>query len=952
MTTENETLNKPDIPSRRTFLSAMGATVASLNTAACIRKPYEKILPFGQRPEDRVPGRPEYYATAASVGASVVGLRVRSNDGRPTFIGSNKQHPTSKGGTPAWAQATVLELYDPDRSRTALMDGASVDPAGAAGAIRAMGKAIRDAAGRGLAILTDETPSPTLFRLMKTLKEQFPEAQQFRHDEMGEANGQAGAAMAGIPNASFSLNETPAVIAIFDADPMGTEGDTCAFDHAFASGRDPDAPRKNRLYVVEPYVSLTGSNADHRKAVKPSEVPAVLAALASELNSHGYELPKLAGADAASDKFVKALAKDMAKNQGVSMVMVGERQPPQVHALAHMVNAALGAYTKLGAWTQSDAPEFQTADELVAGMKAGTFKYVVSLSGNPAHSIPGFADAAEKAQVLHLGSYLDETARIAKLHVPKSHYLEAWGDLVGRDGSVAIQQPLIAPLHESKSAIEVLATILGSKESGYEQVRDTHRSHVASGDFEKSWQVWLHDGVVQSHPVQRVEPAIQAAQIEGYPKAGSSDLEAAFIRDLTVLDGRFANSPWLQELPDPVTKLSWDNALLLSPDTAEKLGLKNEDMATVTLNGASLDLPVWIQPGTADDVAVLPLGYGREGVGQYASSGFDVSGLRPVDGTWSASGVQIKKTPGSYRLACQQLESDQYGRPIVREASQTDFTADENFVAKFEVMKPEHIDSLLWEEPVLPWAKGEQHQWAVSIDLNKCSGCSACVVACQAENNIPWVGKSEVLKGREMHWMKIDRYFKDNNGQFEVKYQPMGCAQCETAPCENVCPVGASAHSPEGLNDMAYNRCIGTRYCANNCPYKVRRFNFFHYTVRNDGEYGMGITMQRNPDVTVRYRGVMEKCTYCVQRIQRAKIYQKVNGGGDTKVKDGAIVTACEEACGTGAMVFGNMADPESRVAKMKNNPRNYAVLAEINIRPRTTYLAKLTNPNPELAEG
>ncbi len=978
MTTKNESMMaKPKSPSRRTFLSAMGATMASLNTAACIRKPYEKILPFGRRPEDRVPGRPEYYATAVALGGSVLGLNVRSNDGRPTKVDGNPNHPLSRGGTPPWAQASVLELYDPDRSRTAFLDGASVEPKAAMDAIRAMGKTARDAGGRGLAVLIDDTPSPTMERLLGQLATEMPGAKLYAHDGLGEANARAGAAMAGITGASMAIASAPAVMAVFDADPMATEGDTVAFSRIFAEGRDPDAKEKNRLYVTEAHVSLTGSNADHRKAVKASEVPGVLAAVAARLAAAGFDLPKLAGAEAyAGDAFVKALAADLAAAKGRGLVVVGERQPPAVHALGHLINGALGAYGAaparpesegeaegqpaamparqggIAVWIERSGLELSSAADLVEAMKGGEHEYVVVLGGNPAHELPGFGDAMGKAQVLHLGLFRNETGRLAKLHVPRSHYLEAWGDLQARDGTVSVQQPLIAPLHESASPIEILTAILGQGASGYEQVKATYKAHV-DGDFEKTWAVWLHDGIVDSHPVKRKGFELTASGlVAAYPKAAGKGTELVFIRDLKVMDGRFANSPWLQELPDPITKLTWDNAAILGPKTAKKLGVKNEQMVSVSVDGQSLELPVWIQPGTADDVVVLPIGYGRSDDGKFAGSGFDVSGLRPVDGAAFVGGASVSRASGSYRLACAQIEAGLHDRPLVRSTTQTDFTEDENFVQKFEVMKEEHIESLLWEEPVLPWAKDWKHQWAMTIDLNQCTGCNACTIACQAENNIPWVGKSDVLKGREMHWIRVDRYFEQSESEVEVKYQPMPCGQCETAPCENVCPVGASAHSPEGLNDMAYNRCIGTRYCANNCPYKVRRFNFFHYTVRNDEDYGMGITMQRNPDVTVRYRGVMEKCTYCTQRIQKARIHQKVFGGGDIDIKDGAIVTACQQACPTGAIVFGDMANPDTKVAKKKKDPRNYAVLAELNIRPRTTYLAKLTNPNPELANG
>ncbi|MGF1508107.1 MAG: 4Fe-4S dicluster domain-containing protein [Myxococcota bacterium] len=944
--------SNPLSSSRRTFLSAASATVASLHTAACIRKPYEKILPYGKRPEDLVPGEPRFFATAMAIGASVQGLLVRSNDGRPTKVDGNPRHPMNRGGTSVFSEASVLELYDPQRGREPRRGNQVVDGQEAEKGLAAVAEALAEENGAGVALLMDELPSPTLRRLVRALKSAHPNVQLYRHDGLGRANARAGAAMVGARGA-MSVTGTPHTFAVFDGDPMATEGDPLAFSRRFAEGRAPDAGADaNRLYVVESHLSLTGSNADHRLAVRPSQVGDVLAAVSEALRAQGLELPKLsAPSSLVEDPFVRALAEDLMADRGSSLIWVGERQAPEVHALGLVMNQALGNFGSVLSFSVEGEgePEAESIEALASRCEDGSVEHLVILGSNPVATAPnGLGEALAKAKnSIYLGLHHDETGRAAKLYIPKSHYLETWGDLVASDGTVSIQQPLIAPLYTSISEIELLSRLLGDgSKTGYELVRETHQGHT-EGDFDKAWQTWLHDGLVTGHPVDRTVPelAVDALASNWKPTSGPEGMEVVFVRDLTVLDGRYANSPWLQELPDPITKLTWDNAALLSPDTAKALGVQNEDLIAVSRGDETIDLPVWVQPGTADGVIVLPLGHGRRGSGRYAESGFPVEPLRTTSALF-ATGVKATKGEGTYALACAQLETSMHGRPLALDATRSDFTDEPNFVEKFVTIDPEHIDTLLWKEPPF----NREHQWGMTIDLNTCTGCGTCTIACQAENNIPWVGKQDVMMGREMHWIRVDRYFDGQGHNVEMKYQPLTCAQCETAPCENVCPVAATVHSREGLNDMAYNRCIGTRYCANNCPYKVRRFNFFHYTVRNDEEYGMGITMQRNPDVTVRYRGVMEKCSYCVQRITRARIDAKVYRDGI--IRDGEVTPACAQACPTDAITFGNLKDETSRVAQKAAEPRNYAMLAELNIRPRTTYLAKLTNPNPKLKEG
>lgn len=939
--------NGPFDANRRDFFKTVGATFVSLQAAACLRKPKELILPYQKRPEDLLPGEPRYFATAYNHGGAVQGLVVKSTDGRPTKIEGSPAHPMSHGATNAWAQASVLELYAPERSTSPFSGDEAAESEAGDTFLAGLATQLAESKGKGLAILIDDRPSPTLHRLLGEVTTKYPEAKLYHHDAAGDEHARAGAALVGLGGTTWSVRGTPRIIATFDADPMATEGDAVAFQRAFAKGRS-DPKSMSRLFSVEPNVTLTGSNADHRLPLPASKVPAALAAVAARLATKGLALPSLpAEVEPEAKAFLDVLADDLASARGASLVVVGERQPAAVHALAHLINAALGNVGKTVVYVKHDRPRAASLSDLTARMKRGEVTHLVVLGGNPVYDAPGdlgFADALAKVGTsVHLGLVRDETGQRCAWHFAESHYLESWGDLVARDGTLSIQQPLIAPLYYSVSAIELVARLLGKTDAGYALVRETHRG-LAPSNFDRRWQRWLHDGVVADAKAKPAGAPTSGDLTSTWPKAEEGGVELVFVRDPSVLDGRFGGSPWLQELPDPITKLTWDNAALVSPKTAARLGLTDGDFVNVGHHGQDVRIPAWIQPGTADDVVVLPIGYGREAGGPYASSGFDVNGLRMTASPWTLTGGTIAKAGGQYELACTQIERSTHGRTMHRSATVGDFLEEPNFVEKFEIMEPDVIKSL-WEEP----NPKDGHQWGMSIDLNKCTSCNACTVACQSENNIPWVGKHDTKVGREMHWIRVDRYVEEIGGEAEFMSQPVACSHCETAPCENVCPVQATAHSPEGMNDMAYNRCIGTRYCANNCPYKVRRFNFHNYTLRNDEAYGMGIAMQRNPDVTVRFRGVMEKCTYCVQRVNRGRIEAKVEGDGN--IKDGAVTPACAQACPTEAITFGNLNDPSSRIAAKKKDPRNYAMISELNIRPRTTYLAKLKNPNPNLTK-
>lgn len=952
-----DTMERPDNPSRRNFMGALGASVLAAGAGACIRKPKELILPYAQRPEDLVPGKPRYFATTVSQGPSVLGVLVESHEGRPTKVEGNPQHPMSNGGTTAWAQAMVLDLYAPSRSRTARLRGESASPPVLAEKLAALSQSILQNRGEGFGVLVDATPSPTLNRLLRQLQAECPKAEIYRHDPLDDENSRKGAEMVGAAGVRLSDGEAPQVVVALDADILGTSGDSVRASRHFADGRrDPRAPM-NRLYVVESGLTLTGAAADHRLSLPAHRIAGFLTELVRQLDAKGRSAGGFParGPDLGDDAgrvvaFASAVAQDLAaRPRGETRIVVGERQPAHVHALALLANQALGNVGRSLRLVRHDFPDAGDLAELSKAILLGRIQRLVILAGNPAYTAPGDLEMpALVKQVplsIHLGDAADETGTLASWHIPKTHDLEAWGDRIGSDGTMSIQQPLIAPMFDSMSSIELLARLLGSTESAYALVRETHRGR-ARGSFERAWKRWLHDGVIKTDAAQefggRLEAPRLASAFEGAPSFGG--LEVNYVIDPTILDGRFGDNPWLQELPDPITRLTWDNAALISPQTAAALGVETGDMVRVGVEGREIDIAAFVQPGIARGVVTLPLGYGRR-VGRFASAGFDVGGIRAWSTRHLALGGAVKPGGRRYTLASTQPVTNLRGRPHIRQATQSEFLADPRFVKRSELIDEKHIHSA-WKEPALTG----QHQWGMVIDLNTCMGCGTCTIACQAENNISWVGKEEVLLGREMHWIRIDRYHEGDGDDLEFVSQPVSCAQCETAPCENVCPVGATAHSPEGLNDMAYNRCIGTRYCANNCPYKIRRFNFFNYAKRNDADFEQRTALQRNPDVTVRFRGVMEKCTYCVQRISKARIEAKVHGNGT--IPDGTVVPACAQACPTQAIVFGNISDAQSEVSRQRNDPRNYEILAELNIRPRTTYLAALKNPNPNLGGG
>jgi molybdopterin-containing oxidoreductase family iron-sulfur binding subunit len=916
-----------DGPSRRSFIQLMGASLALAGLSGC-RRPEEKILPYGRAPEEVVPGRPQRFASAFPFRGDALGVVVESHEGRPTKLEGNPLHPSSRGGADAFAQASILELYDPDRSRGPRFRGIATSWDEALGALRAALTPLAD--GRGLAVITEAHRSPTLAAQLATLRQRFPAARIVRWEPLDDGAARQGARMAfGRPLDAVYDSGHARVLATFDDDLLAS----VAQARGFADGRRGAAGAGNRLYAVESRFSLTGTAADHRLRVRSRRVHGVLLALAHAVGVE--ELPAAPSLDPREARFVAALGRDLLLHRGAALVSVGAGQPAAVHALGHLVNAAVAGATVRWQPPFSDAPEGAGAlVDLAAAMRRGEIKVALICGGNPLYDAPADADfAAALAHVptsAHLSSFVDETSAACTFHLARAHWLEGWSDVRAQDGTLSVVQPLIAPLHGGKTDAEVLERILGGTRSAYQLVQ---ASFPASGGA--GLRRALHDGVHPEPAPTLAPPAPRpdAAALAALPDDGA--LEVTFAADVHAFDGRFANNGWLQELPDPMTKLTWDNAALLSPASARRLGLASGDMVDLVVGGRGVRLPVLIAPGQADDSLALTLGQGRRRAGSVGTGvGFDVYPLRTSSGLGFATAT-LQRTGRTHRLAIAHGHHSQEGRPLVRQATVAEAHEDPAFAKKPDEEHPPLVS--LWKEH-----EYQGHKWGMVIDLQSCIGCNACTVACQAENNIPLVGKTGVEKSREMHWIRIDRYFTDGDDPESVA-QPIACQQCEQAPCEQVCPVGATTHSPEGLNDMAYNRCIGTRYCANNCPYKVRRFNFFNYQKDLDELR----KMQFNPDVTVRSRGVMEKCTYCVQRINGAK--SAAHQAGRDRVRDGEVVTACQQTCPTRAITFGDLNDPSSEVARRAADPRNYVLLEELNIKPRTSFLARVRNPNPEL---
>lgn len=940
--------------SRRTLLKLMAAGFGLAGLTAC-RRPVEKILPHAKGVENYVHGKPLHYATVYNVGGVASGLLVETNDGRPTKVEGNPKHPHSLGATSAQAQAAVLSLYDPDRAARVEKNGvrASWDDF----ASWAKSELANAGAGAGLRILSERSSSPTLAGLKAELLKKYPEAKWVEFDSVSFDNILAGSRIAfGQPLEPLHDFSKADVILSLDSDFLGLDARSILPVKQFSSRRRVEKPEDlmNRLYVAEANFSVTGATADHRLRVKASDIGAFALALAKELNLSGAELKVLGGQQDSARKFISALAKDLLANKGKSLVVAGPRQPAAVHALVALINQALGnngvTVNYLDPVT-SPSDSLADAKALAAEMNSGKVKTLVVLGGNPVYTMPAdlrFAEAMKSVpSTVVLAAEANETWNAALWRLPEAHPFETWGDARALDGALSVQQPLIEPLHKGKSAIEVTAILLGLPEiKGHALVKKQWAVQGAEG--EARWRKTLYEGFAEGSAFapKTVSANIASvlAQIQAAIPQPQSGVEIVFYPGHSTWDGRYSNNAWLQEAPDPMTKLVWDNAALLSPATARKLSVKTGDLLLIRAGSLEAQVPALEQPGVADDSIALTLGYGRSHCGRVGVGvGHRVETLRTTSAFYVAP-ASISKAGGRYNLVTTQEHHTMVEpitgktRPIVREATLAEYREHPN-VIKHQVHEPDLVTMF----PDFNYSKG--YQWGMAIDLNACIGCNACLVACQAENNIPVVGKDQVERGREMHWIRMDRYFTGSEEDPQAVMQPMACQQCEKAPCESVCPVAATVHSPEGLNDMAYNRCVGTRYCANNCPYKVRRFNFLNW----NNDIPEVRKMVFNPDVTVRMRGVMEKCNYCVQRIQEKKIEAKADNR--RQLKDGEVVTACQQVCPADAIVFGDINNQESRVFKMKQQRRDYTLLAELNTIPRTSYLAKLRNPNPELEQ-
>jgi molybdopterin-containing oxidoreductase family iron-sulfur binding subunit len=979
---------------RRTFMSVAGAAGALLGLEGCIRRPEEKILPFTKQPEYVVPGVALRYATVVRSAGDALGVLVTTHEGRPTKVEGNPQHPTSLGGTDGYSQASILDLYDPDRSPApAQRSGEAFKDASFAdfdAAFAALAKAAEANKGAKLRVLAEPSQSPTFLRVRKEFLAKFPEAKLYSYEPVSAAERKLGASHAfGLPlDVSFNYRRARTVVAV-DADFLGNEPGAVRAAREFADGRRLTSPgdSMNRLYALEPGYTVTGASADHRIRLAARDMGAFLKALAAELIAQGAikdgesepatppgvaPQPATAGSSsyaalraavqgikvpAGTEKAVKTIAKELGAPaaRGRSVIVVGTRQPAAVHALAFAINHALG---NVGRTVQLVPAVDGEAESATAGISAlakdlasGSVDTLIILGGNPALDAPAdlaFAGLLGKvANSVHFSETRNETSRLTSWHVPRAHAFESWGDLRSSEGTYSVQQPLIAPMRGGRTDAEALASFSGNPYwRAHALVRTTARELMGSENFEQRWKAALHLGLVRDLTVAPVadaklhdESLSKALSAIVAPKAelGASNLEVNFAADPALYDGRHANNPWMLELPDPLSCISWDNAAYVSPATAKALGIENYDVVSLK-NGAgnTVELVTWVLPGQADNTVTLQLGWGRKQAGRYGNgAGFDVYPLRTTEGFGFAEGISLQKTGKRYKVSQTQETHSMQGRPIALDATYEEYKQNPQFA---DFKSPTLSTLPLWTE-----VKYEGHKWSLVIDLNACSGCNACLVACQAENNVSTVGKEQVARGRDMYWLRLDRYFvgEDENAP-QVAFQPVGCQHCEEAPCENVCPVNATAHSPEGLNDMAYNRCIGTRYCMNNCPYKVRRFNFLDFT----GQVPETVRMQFNPNVSVRMRGVMEKCSYCVQRIQEAKISARRDG---RQLRDGDIKTACQQACPSGCISFGDLNDPSSRVAKLTKLDRQYKLLPEIGTQPRTSYLAKIRNPNPEM---
>ncbi|NQZ57027.1 MAG: TAT-variant-translocated molybdopterin oxidoreductase [Lentisphaeraceae bacterium] len=1024
-----------DAPTRRGFMKAMAASVALAGGLTSCRRPEEKIMPYVDAPEDTVPGKAVFYATSAPRSRGAIGLTVKSFEGRPTKIEGLPGHPANNGSTDSAAQADLLDLYNPYRQNIVnfagvdapdYSEGMTADYRAASqkamkeakSQIAAISKKYQATKGAGLCFLGAPVSSPTQQKVQAAAAKALPEAKWFNWEAINNDSSVAALnAYLGVNNCDSQVLydlEKAATILTLDSDFMMNEFNSLQMLQGYGesrrvyrdsakNGSKYEKEMTNRFYAVEGAFTLTGSNADHRLRLQSAKIVDFAFALATKIAKGAKlnaEVVKTIEAfssketfgrlnkDVKGDKFLDEVAKELLANVKAgkkSAIIVGERQPKEVHLLALVLNAALGNFGSTVNITErvakADKLQKDSISELTTAMFNGEIETLVIVDNNPVYDAPsnlkfGEAITKVKSEVINLTLFPTETSVVSSIVIPKTHYLESWGDTRSADGTLSMIQPLIAPLYSSMSEIELIAAVAGLKISkGYQLVKATH----AFAKDKKSWEKTVQQGFIadSAFSVKTVSPKnSEIAKVLKSAQAGKGGFEIIFASDYSTFDGRYCNNGWMQELPDPITKLTWDNAALIGFGTATKLGIEIRDNITIKTAAGTVEAPAWIVPGMADDTVVLTLGYGREELGEksereyveFAGRGFNSYALR-TDETLGFGSCEVAKGNGKGDLVTTQDHWAMEGRDLAKEAQLEEFNDDFVGTVAADIADKENprAPKMFSDRQEFVDAK---YQWAMTIDLNSCVGCSACTIACQAENNIPVVGKERVREGREMHWIRMDRYFfsgkdsevtseydaneakgREDLHDLEVSavHQPIPCMQCEEAPCEEVCPVAATQHSPEGLNDMVYNRCIGTRYCLNNCPFKVRRYNYFNFQEDFKQKKFEVKKMVFNPNVTVRSRGVMEKCTYCVQRINEAKIDVKVSK--DETIID-TLTTACAQVCPTNAITFGDKSNEKSKVSKMREESRNYTLLPQLNVRPRTSFLAKLNNENKTLVSN
>jgi MoCo/4Fe-4S cofactor protein with predicted Tat translocation signal len=960
-----------DPVSRRGFLKVMSASLALAGLSGCTKQPDEPIYPYVKEPEDLVLGRPVYFATAMPFNTGAVPLLVKTDAYRPIKVDGNPEHPVNRGSSDPLSQGSLLDLYDPDRSQRVINRGEVREFAAFLAVFRAMLSDKKASGGAGLYILSDTVTSPSLAAQWKAAQQSFPNAKWVQWDPVNRDSAYSASktAFGDYYDAQYRLQGADVIVSL-DADFLSgiTHPGFLRLAADYASRRkllDPSIPM-NRLYAVESAPTTTGFKAEHRLALKPSEIAPFAAALAAAVGAGGGSAQPPSGP---AGKFLSAIAADLKASAGKCVVIPGEQQTPAVHLAAIAINQALGNVGKTVVYTETvnPMPSVQGQDlvSLVGDMQAGKVDWLVILNANPVYTAPvdlHFEEALDKVKVsAHLGSHLNETGLVTEWHINGAHYLESWSDTRAYDGTATVIQPMIDPLYGGKTAHDVIQSMLDQPDlTPYDVVRKTWQGSLGAGDAEHAWRKILHDGMVGGTAFEAKTVSAKIGDLQATPpNAADGTVEVIFRPDPNVYDGRYANVGWLQEIPKPVTNMSWDNAALMSYRTLSKFKLAEQDVIAIESNGNTVLAPVLAVPGHPDDAVTVYLGYLRPHGGRVAGGlGFNAYSIRTSTALLFAPGATIKNTGKTYEFAVTKshytdhrslmaggdgsgthsLEGNEaLTRGIVRYATLEEFKENPNFAHEEEDPEPDTSLFANW--------RYDKNAWGMAVDMNSCVGCNACVVSCYAENNIAVVGRHNTMTGRMMQWLRIDTYFEGDLDAPKAHFQPMTCQHCENAPCEQVCPVGATVHSPEGLNLMVYNRCVGTRYCSNNCPYKVRRFNFLLFSDWDTES----LKLMRNPDVTVRSRGVMEKCTYCLQRISAAKIAADKQ---NRDIRDGEIVTACQQACPTGAIVFGNINDKASKVAKLKAQQRNYGVLADLNTRPRTTYIAEVFNTNPELSEA